>query len=222
MSAKPILYGYFRSSAAYRVRAGLNLKNIAYEHRTIHLVKDGGEQHSADYKAINPQELVPTLNIDGHNLSQSLAILEYLDETRSQNKLLPDDIILRSKVRSIAQSIACEIHPVANLRILQYLSGELNVSDDQKTSYYKHFVELGLKHTEALIVTLGTKSDFVCGDTPGLADLCIVPQMYNARRFNCDLTDCPRLIAIDAACLSLDAFDNARPENQPDAPNIQN
>ncbi len=213
---RPILYGYWRSSAAYRVRIALNLKGIDVEHRSVHLVRDGGEQHAAAYREMNPQGLVPLfIDNDGTRLVQSLAILEYLDETRPALSLLPNDPSARGRARAFAQHIASEIHPLDNLRVLQYLSGTLGVDDDAKLAWYRHWVALGLAALEPQAAELG--DGFSLGERPGLMEACLVPQMYNARRFECDLSAYPALVALDARARELEAFRLAAPEAQADA-----
>ncbi|WP_370599855.1 maleylacetoacetate isomerase [Pseudomonas nitroreducens] len=209
------LYSYWRSSAAYRVRIALGLKGLAYRQVPVHLVKDGGQQHAADYKALNPQELVPLL-VDGEaRIAQSLAILEYLEETHPQPSLLPRDALQRAQVRALSLHIACDIHPLNNLRVLQYLSGPLGVADEAKNAWIRHWVETGLRAVEAgLDVLPGPLS---LGERPGYFEACLIPQLYNARRFDCDLSGCPRLLAIAARCENLEAFQQAAPEVQPDA-----
>ena len=212
------LYTYWRSSAAYRVRIGLNLKGLGYEDSYVHLVKDGGQQLSDMYKAINPQALVPTLETDeGQYLTQSMAILEYLEETVEGAALLPSDALGRAEVRALALSIACDIHPVNNLRILKYLASELNVSDEEKNTWYRHWIEVGFAGFEKMLAGSKNTGEFCYGDTPGLADICLVPQVYNARRFNVDLSPYPNIVRIDANCQALEAFSKAAPENQGDA-----
>jgi len=211
------LYTYFRSSAAYRVRIALNLKNLAYEAVPVHLVKDGGQHLAPDYRRINPAGAVPALADRDLALSQSLAIIEYLDETYPYPPLLPADPAARARVRAIALDVACEIHPVNNLRVLKYLTGELGVSEEQKTAWYRHWVELGLAAVEARIAG-NPESWKVChGGHPTLADCCLVPQVFNARRFGCRLDHVPTVVRIDAECRTLPAFIAAAPENQPDA-----
>ncbi|SCA55507.1 putative maleylacetoacetate isomerase [Candidatus Terasakiella magnetica] len=208
------LYDYWRSSAAYRVRIALNLNGQAYEHICVHLVKDGGQQHSADYKAKNPQGFIPALELeDGTILSQSMAILEYLDETTPEPAFLPASPKERAIVRSLAQIITSDIHPVNNLRILQYLAGELGVEDEPKMTWYRHWITKGF---DALEARLGDDT-FCFGDTPTLADICLVPQVYNAHRFKVDMTPYPKIARINETCLKLEAFQKAVPENQPDA-----
>ncbi len=209
------LYSYFRSSATYRVRIALNLKGLEYDVVPVHLIKNGGEQHSAEYAKLNPSELVPTLVTQDVPLSQSLAILEYLEEQYPNPALLPKDPILRAQVRGFAQHIACDIHPVNNLRILQYLVNDLQLSEEQKLDWYAHWIHKGFTALEADLRT--RESKFAFGDTPTIADCCLVPQVYNAQRFNLDLSPYPRLLAVNNQCLQLDAFQKAAPEQQVDA-----
>ena len=208
------LYTYFRSSAAYRVRIACNLKSIAYEAIPIHLTKDGGRQHSADFRAINPHSRVPALALDsGEVLTQSLAIIEYLDETHPQPALLPKDPVGRAKVRAFSQAIACDIHPLNNLVALQYLRRTLKHEQAEIDAWYHHWILQGFETLEATV----QPGPYAFGSAVTLADICLVPQMYNARRLKVPLDKFPKIIAVDAACLKLPAFDRARPENQPDA-----
>jgi maleylacetoacetate isomerase len=208
------LYSYFRSSAAFRVRIALNLKGIAYETTSVHLVKDGGHNRRPEFRAINPQMRVPTLITDaGETLIQSLAIIEYLDETHPQPPLLPKDPIARAKVRALADLIACDIHPLNNTSALRYLKNTMGHDQSALDAWYHHWVLEGFEAIEALIAP-GT---FLYGDTVTLADICLVPQVFNARRLKVPLDKFPKILAVDAACLKLPAFDRARPENQPDA-----
>ncbi len=211
------LYDYFRSSAAYRVRIALNLKGIEPDERTfVHLRM--GNQRAQDYLALNPQGLVPALALDdGPVLTQSLAIIEYLDETHPAPPLLPVDPAARARVRSIALAIACEIHPLNNLRVLNYLIGTLGVAREQKDGWYKYWVDVGFEALERKLAHEKETARFCHGDTPTLADICLVPQIANARRFNIDLSPYPVLTAIEAACLALPPFAAAAPERQPDA-----
>jgi maleylacetoacetate isomerase len=215
------LYSFFRSSAAYRVRIALNLKGLSYEVIPIHLVKNGGEQLTPEYRNLNPMALVPALIDDGSEnssvLTQSLAILEYLEQKYSTPPLLPADAADRAYVRSIALSIACEIHPLNNLRVLRYLVRELKVSEDDKNAWYRHWVEQGLASIEAMLAKDWRAGKFCFGDAPTMADCCLVPQIANAQRFNCDLSHVPTIMRIHDACVALDAFVNAAPANQPDA-----
>lgn len=210
------LYSYWRSTAAYRVRIALNLKGLAYQQVPVHLVRDGGEQHSAEYRALNPQELVPLL-VDGEaRIAQSLAILEYLEDVYPVPALLPADPARRAQVRALALHIACDIHPLNNLRVLQYLSGPLGVADQAKDAWYRHWVGLGLAAVEqGLAVFEGRLS---LGQRPGYLEACLLPQLYNARRFNCELDAFPRILAMAARCEALEAFKQAAPEVQADAP----
>lgn len=209
------LYGYYRSSAAYRVRIALNLKGLDYEQVPVNLL-DGEEQGDA-YRAINPQGLVPVLEVAGRRLSQSLAILEYLEETHPQPPLLPDDPLDRAEVRSLADLIACDIHPLDNLRVLKYLQDELQVDSDDRNRWYRHWIAQGFAAFEARLSGLGSR-DFCFGDAPGMADVLLIPQIYNARRFRLDMSAYPRIEGIERHCLALPAFERAIPERQPDCP----
>ncbi|MGE6452883.1 maleylacetoacetate isomerase [Shewanella baltica] len=213
------LYGYWRSSAAYRVRIALNLKGISAEQLSVHLVRDGGEQHKAAYSALNPLELVPTLvmddELDADALSQSLAIIEYLDEIHPQSPLLPASALERAHVRAMALTVACEIHPLNNLRVLQYLTQTLGVDEAAKNTWYHHWVASGFAALEILLKRHSGRYCF--GDTVTLADLCLVPQVYNAQRFNVDLTPYPNIMRVWAECNLLEAFADAAPERQADA-----
>ncbi len=207
------LYGYWRSSATYRVRIAMNLKNLAYDYHPINLLKD--EQNAPSYLAVSPQGLVPTL-IDGDiRLNQSLAIIAYLEETRPTPPLLQKTPALRAKARAIAMAIACEAQPFGNLRILNYLKSELGFDDAKRTAFLNRFPGGALKAVEALAKE--TAGRFLIGDTPGLADAFLVPQLYAARRFNVDIASCETLLAVDAECAKLDAFQRAHPDAQPDA-----
>ena len=209
------LYSYWRSTAAYRVRIALHLKGLAYRQVPVHLLKDGGQQHSAEYRALNPQELVPLL-VDGEvRIAQSIAILEYLDEVYPLPALLPADPAQRAQVRALALHIACDVHPLNNLRVLQYLSNQLGVADQAKDAWYRHWVGLGLAALEQGLA--GFEGGLSLGQRPGYLEACLVPQLYNARRFNCELDAYPRILAMAARCESLDAFKQAAPEVQPDA-----
>ncbi|MEI7805807.1 MAG: maleylacetoacetate isomerase [Hyphomicrobiales bacterium] len=208
------LYGYFRSSAAYRVRIALNLKGIAYDTAPIHLVKDGGHNRKPEFRAVNPQMRVPALALSGGDvLIQSLAIIEYLDEVYPEPPLLPADAIERAKVRARAQIIACDIHPLDNVAPLRYLKNTLKHDQTEIDAWYHHWVIEGFDALEAMI----EPAPYLCGAKVTLADLCLVPQVFNARRLKVPLERYPKIVAADAACLKLPAFDKARPENQPDA-----
>ena len=208
------LYTYFRSSAAYRVRIAMNLKGIAYDPEFIHLAK--GAHNQPEYGAVNPAQLVPALVDGGHLLTQSLAIIEYLEETHPDVPLLPRAPVDRARVRALAMLVACDIHPIDNLRVLKYLSGTLKVSDEQKNAWYRHWVEDGLAKLEAMLAD-GKTGRFCHGDTPGLADCCLVPQVANGKRFDCDFSRVPTVMRIWEACNALDAFKAAAPAAQPDA-----
>jgi len=207
------LYSFFRSSAAYRTRIALNLKGIAYETVSVHLTKGGGRQFAPEFRAINPQARVPALVVDGGVLTQSLAIIEYLDETRPEPPLLPADPIERAHVRAIAQAIACDIHPLNNTSPLFYLKNTLKHDQDTINAWYAHWITVGFAAIEMLL----RPGPYAYGAAVTLADVCLVPQVANARRFNVPLDQFPKIVAVDAACLKLPAFDKARPENQPDA-----
>jgi maleylacetoacetate isomerase/maleylpyruvate isomerase len=211
------LYTYFRSSAAYRVRIALNLKGLQYTSVPVHLVRDGGQQHQGDYRAKNPLGLVPTLETQSLTLTQSLAIMEWLDETYPDKPLLPASADERAYVRSLAQTIACDIHPLNNLRVLGYITKTLGATDEQRNDWYRHWVTEGLSAVEALLAGAGLQGDFCFGNTPTLADCCLVPQVFNARRFNCSLDTMPRVQSIVSACEQLEAFQAAAPARQPDA-----
>lgn len=211
------LYHYFRSSASYRVRIALNLKGLPCELSPVHLLKQGGEQLQAAFRAINPDGLVPALNDDGHIITQSLAIIEYLDETHPAPALLPGNAFDRAWVRALALQIACDIHPLNNLRVQRYLSNELKISDEGKSGWIAHWHEQGLLALEQTLARDARVGTFCYGEQPTLADCCLVPQIYNAQRFKSDLSAMPTLMRINQACLALPAFAQAAPEAQPDA-----
>ncbi len=213
------LYDYWRSSACYRVRIALNLKGLPYQARPVHLVNNGGEQHGAAYRQINPQETVPTL-VDGERtIRQSLAIIEYLDASfEGQMKLLPAVARDRARSRGLALLVACDIHPLNNLRVMQYLERELKVPQDQRERWTRHWMEEGFAAFEALVADHPSTGAYSEGDAPTLADICLIPQVYNAYRFGVDMAPYPTILRINEQCLSLPAFDAARPEKQPDAP----
>jgi maleylacetoacetate isomerase len=210
------LYGYFRSSAAFRVRIALNLKGLAFAQASVHLRKN--EQQKPDYLALQPQGLVPALEADGAVFIQSLAIIEYLDETHRDPPLLPADAAGRARVRALAQAVACDIHPIDNLRVLRYLGRPLGHDEKAVEAWYNHWIRLGFDGIERILVADGKSGAFCHGDRPGLADICLVPQVYNAKRYpSFDMTPYPAIARIFAACMALDAFERARPETQPDA-----
>jgi maleylacetoacetate isomerase/maleylpyruvate isomerase len=208
------LFTYFRSSAAFRVRIALNLKGLGYEPVFVHLAK--GEHRAAAYAKVNPQALVPTLELDdGTRLNQSLAIIEYLDETHPQPALIPREGKARARVRSLSYLIASEIHPVNNLRVLQYLKRALGQNEDQINTWYRHWIADGLAKLEAELAASTGK--FCHGDTPTMADCCLVPQIFNAKRYQSDLAPYPSTMRVFETCMKLDAFDRAQPSRQPDA-----
>jgi maleylacetoacetate isomerase len=212
-----VLYTYFRSSASYRVRIALELKGLAYKPVPVHLVRGGGEQHSAAFAALNPAELVPVL-VDGElTLTQSLPIIEYLEERHPAPALLPLDAPGRARVRAIAQMIACEIHPLNNLRVLQRLEATLGADQKAKSEWYAHWVALGFTAVESMLSQSAATGLYCHGDMPTLADCCLVPQIYNAERFGISLTPYPILARIGQACMRLETFQRAAPEAQCDA-----
>jgi maleylpyruvate isomerase len=210
-----IVHGYFRSSAAYRLRIAMNLKGLGYDFRSIHLRK--GDQTSDGYLALNPQGLVPALETgDGAVLTQSLAIIEWLDETHPEPPLLPKDPVARAHARAFAQIIACDIHPLQNLRVLRYLKTEFGQDQDGLDAWCRHWIESGLAAWEALLAR-APEAAFAFGDQPGLAEICLIPQMFSADRFGLDLTSFPRLRALRDRCETLPAFADAHPAKQSDA-----
>lgn len=214
------LYTYFRSSAAYRVRIALNLKGLSYDAVPVHLVKGGGEQKGDAYRAINPNALLPTLEADDATITQSLAIIEYLDETHPGVPLLPSGALKRARARELALLVACDVHPVNNLRVLRYLTHTLKIDEAAKNEWYRHWVREGLAAFEQHLAhpghADGAPGQFCVGDAPSIADCCLVPQLYNARRFEVDLSAYPILSEIDARCAELPAFQAAHPGQQPD------
>ena len=209
------LYGFFRSSAAYRVRIALALKGLGFDPVSVHLGK--GQQYGEAFSAVSPQNLVPVLEDDGHKLSQSLAIMEYLEETLPQPPLLPRDPFERARVRSLALLVACEIHPLNNPRVLNYVTGKLGASEDQKLDWYHHWVKMGFVALERRLASEPQTGRFCHGDQPGFADCVLVPQVANADRFKVDLGDFPTIRRINDACVVLEPFQRAAPQNQPDA-----
>jgi maleylpyruvate isomerase len=211
------LYGYFRSSAAYRVRLALNLKGLRYDQVPVHLVRGGGEHRQAAYRERNPQGLVPFLADGDAAFGQSLAIIEYLDEVYPQVPLLPGTAAQRARIRAFALHIACEIHPLNNLRVLQYLTGPAGLSEDAKLAWYRHWIAAGLTALETDLERRQPQGPYCFGEQVTLADVCLVPQIFNAQRFNCDLTPYPRLLTICDRANLLPAFRDAAPDRQPDA-----
>ena len=207
------LYNYFRSSASYRVRIALGLKGLAYEYVSVHLAR--GEHQLAPYAEIAADGLVPVLEVGDLRLSQSMAIIEYLEDMHPQPPLLPQDPVGRARVRALAQSVACEIHPLNNLRVLKYLVRELKVDEQAKTRWYRHWVREGLLAFERQL-NQGKAGKYCFGDTPTLADCCLVPQIFNGQRFDCDFSGLPRTMAAYEACMALDAFAQAQPSACPD------
>ena len=215
-----VLYGYWRSSAAYRVRIALNIKGLEYESRPVHLVRDGGEQHAAAFRQLNPQELIPCL-LDGDRvITQSLAIMEYLDEKypELETALLPIDLRGRARVRALAMVVACDGHPLGNLRVLQRLESQFGADEEQRAEWVRHWIATSLDALEAMLSDHAATGRYCHGDTPSIADICLVPQVYNAMRWKLPLDDYPMVNRIHRACMELEAFQRAAPEAQPDAP----
>lgn len=210
------LYSYWRSSAAYRVRIALNLKALEHEIVPVHLARD--EQRTDDFRALNPQQLVPVLHHGQRLIRQSLAIIEYLDETWPSTPLLPATARDRARVRGLAQLVACDIHPLNNLRVLRYLERDCGMPQAERDAWVGHWIRQGLEALETLLSDHPATGRFCEGDVPTLADCCLVPQLYNARRFSIDLTPYPNAVRIDSACRELAAFADAAPESQADAP----
>lgn len=213
----PTLYGYFRSTAAYRVRIALHLKGLEFDNASVHLTRDGGEHRQSIYRDMNPQMLVPTYVEDDLVISQSMAIVEYLDERYPLPPLLPADPVRRARARQAAFAIACDIHPLNNLRVLNYLVQDVGVDETGKLNWYHHWILQNFPALERWAAVDADKGPYFLGDTLSIADICLVPQLFNARRFDVPLDDFPRLVAIDRECRELTAFRHAAPQNQPDA-----
>lgn len=209
------LYGYWRSSAAYRVRIALNLKGLEAQQHFVNL-REGQHKHE-QHRRLSALGRVPVLTDGGQTLTQSLAILEYLEERYPEPPLLPADLAGRGRVRALAQLVACDIHPLNNLSVLKYLENNLKINSNEKLAWYRHWVATGFEALEAMLANDSRTGRYCHGDRPGFADACLVPQVYNARRFDCDLSDYPTIARIDEACAELDAFIRAAPEAQPDA-----
>lgn len=209
------LYTFWRSSAAYRLRIALNLKGLEYEPALVHFRKEGGQHRKPEFLEKNPQGLLPVWEEDGWYLNQSLAIIEYLDETHPETSLLPSDVKKRAEARAAAQVIACDIHPLNNLRVLGYLKATLGHAQDDVNEWYRHWVRLGFDALEPVLSR--ADSVYAFGDAPGIVDCCLVPQVYNARRFDCDLSDYPVIVDLDDRLNRIDAFKKAAPESQSDA-----
>ena len=209
------LYSYFRSSASFRVRIALALKGLAYDYVPVHLVK--GEQSQAAYSSVSPTQLVPVLKDGDALINQSIAIIEYLDETHPQPPLLPADALGRARVRALALDIACEIHPLNNLRVLRYLTREMKLSEDDKNRWYRHWVETGLEAVERQLAGSPATGRFCHGDSPTLADVLLVPQIFNAQRMDCRLDHVPTVMRVFGECMALEAFTTAQPSACPDA-----
>jgi maleylacetoacetate isomerase len=212
------LYSYWRSSAAFRVRIALNLKRLDYQIIPVNLIQDGGEQHGNDYTAINPQELVPVLMHGQRVFRQSLAIIDYVDETWPDQPLMPTIARDRQRVRAIAQAIACDIHPLNNLRVMQYLASEFGADEAAREKWMRHWIAIGFAAIEKMLADNPSTGEFCEGDMPTMADCSLVPQVFNARRVGLDLAAYPVISRIERACMSLPAFDTAQPSKQPDAP----
>lgn len=210
-----VLYSYFRSSASWRVRIVLGWKSVSAQIVPIHLLRDGGQQHSPDYLAVNPQGLVPCLTVQDQTIAQSVAICEYLEECHPQPPLLPASALERARVRALVQTIACDIHPLNNLRVLQYLRRSLGHTREQTDTWYRHWIEVGFAALETEL-TRTASGDYCCGSSVSMADVFLVPQVANARRLHVDMSRYPRIVAIDARLNELPAFADAAPERQVD------
>jgi maleylpyruvate isomerase len=211
------LYSYFRSSAAYRVRIALNLKKLPYEYLPVHLLRNGGEQHASAYRELNHDAVVPTLIDNGNVLQQSIAIIEYLEETHPQPPLLPGTPVERAFVRGVALQVACEIHPVNNLRVLRYLKRTVGANDEVKDEWYRHWITSGFAALEEHLVASRRSGAFCFGDTPTIADACLIPQVFNADRFKIDMSAFPTIRRINDHAMQLSAFADAAPGTQPDS-----
>ncbi len=211
------LYTYYRSSAAFRVRIALALKGLEYDAVPVHLQRDGGQHRTTEFAARNPARLIPALDVDGNVLTQSLAILEYLEETHPEPSLLPAGALERARVRALALAVACDMHPLNNLRVLRYLAHELELDEARRARWYRHWVEIGFEALEAMLRRGRPEGPYCHGERPGLADCCLVPQVFNARRFNIPVEPYPTILAVHEACMGLAAFQRAAPAAQADA-----
>lgn len=205
------LYDYFRSSACYRVRIALNIKQCNYEKIEVHLINNGGEQHHDAYREVNPQELVPALEINNQYLTQSLAIIDYLEETHPTPALLPQDALIKAKLRSLALTVACDMHPLNNMRVLNQLKKQFSASEQDTLDWYHHWLKAGFDAFESQLHKMDRQLPFCYGSSPSLADICLIPQVYNANRFNFSIDAYPLIKAINEYCLSLDVFSQASP-----------
>lgn len=218
MTTQPlVLHNYFRSSAAYRVRIAMNLKGLSYDYVPVHLTRDGGMQFQEPYKSQNPQQLVPLLDDDGFQVSQSIAIIEYLDEKFPAVRLIPDSLEGRARVRQLALAISCDIHPLQNLRVLKYLTQKLGLSEEDKTMWIQHWLMLGLEALETDLARSPTRGKFCFGDAPTMADCALVPQIFSALRFGVDTKQYPTLLAIAEACEAVTAIAESHPARQIDS-----
>ena len=207
------LYDYFRSSAAYRVRIALNLKGLEYQSHVVHLVKDGGQQHHSHYKALNPAGLVPTLNDNGCIITQSLTILEYLEDAYPNTfNIVPQDKLLKLRAKQIAHTVAMDIHPLNNLRVLNYLKQQLQITDAEKIHWYHHWLKQGFDTIEALLNQWHADNHYAISNQPSIADICLIPQVYNALRFELDMAPYPKIMSVNEHCLNQEAFYKASPE----------
>ncbi len=210
-------HGYFRSSTSYRLRIALAIKAIPHDKASVHLSRGGGEQFKADFRKLNPQELVPVIEDDGHVLTQSLAIMEYLEETHPQPAILPKAPADRARVRALSQIVACEMHPLNNLRVLNYLTKDLGLSEEAKLTWYRHWITLGFNAPEGMLAGHPQTGKFCHGDSVTMADICLVPQVFNAKRFDCPMDAYPTVMRIHDACQALPAFADSLPGKQFDA-----
>jgi maleylpyruvate isomerase len=212
-----VLHNYFRSSASYRVRIAMNLKGLPYSYASVHLNRNGGEQFQSAFATLNPQKLVPVLSDQGTDVSQSLAILEYLDERYPEKPLLPKAIEDRAYVRQLSLAVACDIHPLNNLRILKFLTGPMGLTEEKKMAWIQHWIKVGLSGLEEALARSPKRGRFCFGDSPTMADCCLVPQIFGALRFDVDLTPYPTLMKIYAECEAMPEFQQAHPARQPDS-----